>query len=37
MIDLDPRWDANKRRDEAAVLRTLAETADLDAGARARG
>ena len=36
MIDLDPKWDRNKRRDEAALLAALAETAALDASARAR-
>ncbi|MEO3427422.1 bifunctional proline dehydrogenase/L-glutamate gamma-semialdehyde dehydrogenase PutA [Pelagibius sp. CAU 1746] len=35
MIDLDPRWDANKRRDEADVLQVLTEEAALDSGARA--
>ncbi|WP_227010382.1 bifunctional proline dehydrogenase/L-glutamate gamma-semialdehyde dehydrogenase PutA [Pelagibius marinus] len=35
MIDLDPRWDTNKRRDEAEVLQALTEMAALDAGARA--
>ena len=36
MIDLDPRWDANKRRNETELLETLAGVADLDAAARAR-
>ena len=36
MIDLDLRWDLNKRRNEAEALRMLAETAALDAGTRAR-
>ena len=36
MIDLDPRWDRNKRRDEARALEDLIATADLDATARGR-
>ena len=36
MIDLDPRWDANKRLDEAKALTALTAMADLDAGARAK-
>ncbi len=34
MIDVDPRWDRNKRRDEAELLDTLREAAALDARAR---
>ncbi len=34
MIDLDPRWDRNKRRDEAELLRSLIATAALDDAAR---
>ncbi|MCB1355255.1 MAG: proline dehydrogenase family protein, partial [Maritimibacter sp.] len=36
MIDLDRRWDVNKRQDEAALLAALVARADLDAAARAR-
>ena len=36
MPGLDPRWDADKRRDETEALRALSETAALDADARAR-
>ncbi|MEM6386464.1 MAG: bifunctional proline dehydrogenase/L-glutamate gamma-semialdehyde dehydrogenase PutA [Pseudomonadota bacterium] len=36
MIDLDPKWDRNKRRDEANLLAALTETAALDAPTRAR-
>jgi RHH-type proline utilization regulon transcriptional repressor/proline dehydrogenase/delta 1-pyrroline-5-carboxylate dehydrogenase len=36
MLDLDPRWDANKRLDEADALQALIEMADLDDRARAR-
>ncbi|HSM39916.1 MAG TPA: proline dehydrogenase family protein, partial [Afifellaceae bacterium] len=34
MIDIDPRWDRNKRRDEADLLRALTEQAALDAASR---
>ncbi|MCB1493405.1 MAG: proline dehydrogenase family protein, partial [Rhodobiaceae bacterium] len=36
MIDLDPRWDRNKRRDEAEAVADLIALADLDTAARAR-
>jgi enamine deaminase RidA (YjgF/YER057c/UK114 family) len=36
MIGFDLRWDANKWRNEADALRSLAEMADLGAEARAR-
>ena len=36
MIDLDRRWDVNKRQDETALLEALVARADLDAAARAR-
>jgi len=36
MIDLDSRWDVNKRRDEAELLADLIGIAALDAPARAR-
>ncbi|OWU85925.1 pyrroline-5-carboxylate dehydrogenase [Oceanicola sp. 22II-s10i] len=36
MIDLDPKWDVNKRQDEAALVARLTDRAALDAGARAR-
>ncbi|CUH68371.1 Bifunctional protein PutA [Thalassovita gelatinovora] len=34
MIDLDPRWDRNKRQDETATVTALIAQADLDATAR---
>jgi RHH-type proline utilization regulon transcriptional repressor/proline dehydrogenase/delta 1-pyrroline-5-carboxylate dehydrogenase len=34
MIDLDPRWDRTKRRDESELLQELVRIADLDAAAR---
>ncbi len=36
MIDIDPRWDKNKHRDEAGLLAELTQTAALDEAARAR-
>ncbi len=36
MIDLDRKWDINKRRDEAELLAELVSRADLDADTRAR-
>ena len=36
MIDLDRRWDENKRRDEGELLEELVRTAALDNAARAR-
>ena len=36
MIDLDHRWDENKRRDEATLLADLVRRAALDDDARAR-
>ena len=36
MIDLDHRWDENKRRDEAALLADLVRRAALSDDARAR-
>ena len=36
MIDLDHRWDAGKRRDEAGLLAELVARAALDEAARAR-
>ncbi|TYB82347.1 bifunctional proline dehydrogenase/L-glutamate gamma-semialdehyde dehydrogenase PutA [Maritimibacter fusiformis] len=36
MIDLDPKWDAGKRRDEAALLAELEALADLSPAARER-
>ena len=36
MIDLDRRWDVNKRQDETALLEALVARADPDAAARAR-
>ncbi|GGD25257.1 bifunctional proline dehydrogenase/L-glutamate gamma-semialdehyde dehydrogenase PutA [Sinisalibacter lacisalsi] len=36
MIDIDSRWDENKRRDEAELLAELIGTAALDAPARER-
>ncbi|GKY90250.1 bifunctional proline dehydrogenase/L-glutamate gamma-semialdehyde dehydrogenase PutA [Sinisalibacter aestuarii] len=35
MIDLDPKWDRAKRRDETELLAALTETAALDEAARA--
>ncbi|GAB5377467.1 MAG: bifunctional proline dehydrogenase/L-glutamate gamma-semialdehyde dehydrogenase PutA [Acuticoccus sp.] len=35
MIDLDPRWDRNKRRNEPEALQALIGEAGLDAAARA--
>ena len=36
MIDIDAKWDINKRRDEAELLRVLSDTAALDSAARER-
>ena len=36
MIDIDARWDRNKRRPEDELLAALADAAGLDAAARAR-
>ncbi|MEO0829519.1 MAG: proline dehydrogenase family protein, partial [Pseudomonadota bacterium] len=35
MLDLDPKWDVSKRRDEASLLAELSQTADLSGEARA--
>ncbi|HKK97075.1 MAG TPA: bifunctional proline dehydrogenase/L-glutamate gamma-semialdehyde dehydrogenase, partial [Marivita sp.] len=36
MIELDQKWDHNKRRDETELLESLTKTAALDSAARER-